>query len=439
MPHENKENVEKKSGADIIVEKLDETKSQVKDLAEKTTTELKSVGEAISKGLKEAFENEAKLEAKSLKDQLANKEEELKSLRSGHGVSEQRQEVETKSLVSIASKLSNKEEIRLDSEEYKSIRFSDATTTGGFNDASPRMGEIEVVKQPLVTILNDIDVMPAVALNEGSVAWDGYDESLVDMYDANEMDAAQLSEAVKKSLIKLSMKEVKAKMILSSRVIQNVLANGNQVSTLNRNISALNSRYDRKLASNVFKDIIAGVNASEISKVASTTNDAPADATARQDLRLFPSNLKLQYVSSSVLYVSRTFLNALFAKEASDGHLAVEQFKFSDNGIQFFVTPEKAIPVRVFEHSQIGTYKSLADGTTNITADYVNGGENTGKLLAFVADLRYAYKMIPSTIGTIGYDASISNILSGSCPAGKVSFAAQGIVAKEAIKVFYGK
>lgn len=276
-------------------------------------------------------------------------------------------------------------------------------------------------------------------MNEGSVAWDGYDESLVDAYDANEMDAAQFSEAVKKSTIKLSMKEVKAKMILSSRVIQNVLANGNQVSTLNRNISALNSRYDRKLASNVFKDVIAGVNASEISKVASTTNDAPADANARKDLRLFPSNLKLQYVAASVLYVSRYFLNALFAVEASDGHLPDEQFKFTDNGIQFFITPEKAIPVRVFEHSQIGTYKSLADGTTDITADYVNGGENTGKLLAFVADLRYAYKMVPSTIGTIGYDASISNILSGSCPAGKVSFAAQGIVAKEAIKVFYGK
>lgn len=438
MPEKN-ENIEKKSASDVIVDKLEETKSQIKDMSKETTEELKSVGDNITSGLKEIFDAKNKEEIKSLKDKLANQEEEIKSLNSGHGVSEKRNEVETKSLVSIASKLNNKEEIKLDSEEFKSIRFSDATTTGGFNDASPKLGMIDINKQPVVTILNDIDILPAVALNEGSVAWDGYDESLIDMYDANEMDAATESEVIKKSLIKLAMEEVKAKMILSSRVIQNVLANGSQVATLNRNISALNSRYDRKLAAKVFQNIIACANNGNIGKVASTTNDAPADAQAREDLRLFPSNLKIQYVSGSAMYVSRSFLNALFSKEATDGHLAVEQFKYSDSGIQFFVTPEKAIPVRVFEHSQIGDYKSLADGSTAITADYVNGGENTGKILAFVSDLKYAYKMVPSSIGTIGYDAGIANILSGSCPAGKVSFAAQGVIAKEAIKVFYGK
>lgn len=431
---------EKKSGADVIVEALKENKSQIETLTEKTTGELKSVGETIALGLKDAFAAQSKDEIKALNDKLANKEQELKSLRSGEGVSVVKKELEVKGLKDFAAKLNNKEEITLNSEEYKAIRFSDATTTGGFDDAPiAKYGEIDINQQPVVSILNDIDVLPAIAANEGSVAWDGYDESLVDMYDANEMDAAQLSEAVKKSIIKLSMKEVKAKMILSSRVVQDVLSGGNQVSTLNRNIRALESRYDRKLAANVYKDIIAGVNASQISKVPSTTNDAPADAQAREDLRLFPSNLKIQYVSSAVLFISRSFLNALFAKEASDGHLAVEQFKYSDNGIQFFITPEKAIPVRVFEHAQIGTYKSLADGTTDITADYVNGGENTGKLLAFVGDLRYSYKLIPSSIGTIGYDANIANILAGSCPAGKVSFAAQGVVAKEAIKAFYGK
>ena len=397
---------------------------------------MKSVGDNITKGLKEIFDAKSKEEIKSLNDKIANQEEEIKSLNSGHGVSEKRNEVESKSLIAIASKLNNKEEIKLDSEEFKSIRFSDATTTGGFNDSSPRLGLIDINKQPVVTILNDIDVLPAVALNEGSVAWDGYDESLIDMYDANEMDAATESEVIKRSLIKLSMEEVKAKMILSSRVIQNVLANGSQVATLNRNIVALNARYDRKLAAKVFQNIIAGVIAGDIGKVASTTADAPAVAQAREDLRLFPSNLKIQYVSGASMYISRSFLNALFSKEASDGHLAVEQFKYSDNGIQFFITPEKAIPVRVFEHSQIG--KSLVDGVASITTDYVNGSDNTGKILAIVSDLKYAYKMVPSSIGTIGYDAGIANILSGSCPAGKVSYAAQGVIAKEAIKVFYG-
>jgi hypothetical protein len=429
-----------KTSAELIVDELKENKSQIVNLAEKTAEEIKSVGDKIALGLKEGFEGQAKEEVKSLKDQLANKDEELKSLRSGQGVSSHNAEVETKSVRELASKLRAKEVISLESEELKAIRFSDATTTGTFNDSSARMGVIDVNKQPLVTILEDIGVMPAINANDGSLAWDGYDESLVDMFDANEMDAAQLSEAVKKSLIKLNMREVKAKMIISSRVVQNVAAGGDQVAILNSNIQALESRYRRKLASQVFKDIISGANLGAIGKVISTTADAPADATARQDLRLFPSNLKMQYEASSVLYVSRPFLNAIFSKEAADGHLATEQFRTSDNGITYFITGGgQAMPVRQFEFNQIGTYKSLVDGTTDITTDYVNGSDNTGKLLAIVGDLKYAYKLIPSTIGTIGYDSGISNILDGYCPAGKVSFAAQGVVAKEAIKVFYGR
>lgn len=429
---------EQKSSADIIVEKLQESQSQISELSEKTTEELKSIGDKIVLGIKEGFESKSKEEIKSLEDKLANKEAEIKSLRSSHGVSKIKNDLEVKSLTNLASALASQKKVSIDSEEYKSIRFSDATTTGNFNDASPKMGEINVNLQSNVGILNDIDIMPAQNSNDGSLAWDGYDESLVDMFDANEMDAAQLSQTVKDSLIKLNMREVKAKMVISSKVIQNVLSNGSQVDNLNRNLSSLERRYDRKLATQVFKDIIAKVNDSSVSKVASTTAEAPANAQTREDLRLFPTSLKVQYVSTSVMYVSRAFLNALYAKEASDGHLPTEQFIFGANGVVSYVTAERAIPVRVFEHAQIGTYKSLADGTTDITADYINGSAtNTGKLLAFIGDLKYAYKLIPSSIGTVGYDGGISNILDGYCPAGKVSFAAQGIIANEALKVFY--
>lgn len=429
---------EQKSSADIIVEKLQESQSQISELSEKTTEELKSVGDKIVLGIKEGFESKSKEEIKSLEDKLANKEAEIKSLRSSHGVSKIKNDLEVKSLTNLASALASQKQVSIDSEEYKSIRFSDATTTGNFNDASPKMGEININLQSTVGILNDIDVMPAQNSNDGSLAWDGYDESLVDMFDANEMDAAQLSEAVKKSLIKLNMREVKAKMVISSKVIQNVLSNGSQVDNLNRNLRSLERRYDRKLATQVFKDIIANANYSLVSKVASTTAEAPANAQTREDLRLFPTSLKVQYVSTSVMYVSRAFLNALYAKEASDGHLATEQFVFGTNGVASYVTAERAIPVRVFEHAQIGTYKSLADGTTDITVDYINGSAtNTGKLLAFIGDLKHSYKLIPSSIGTIGYDSGIANILNGYCPAGKISFAAQGIIANEAIKVFY--
>ena len=108
--------------------------------------------------------------------------------------------------------------------------------------------------------------------------------------------------------------------------------------------------------------------------------------------------------------------------------------------LQSFVTPEGIIPVRTFEHAQIGTYKALTDGTTDITADWVNASSgNAGKLLAFVGDLKYAYKIVPSSIGLIGYDSNVSSLLSGATVAGKISYAAQGVVGSQGIKVLYAK
>lgn len=426
-----------KTGAELIVETLDENKAQIQALAEKTTEELKSVGDKIALGLKEAFEGQSKEEIKSLKDQMANKDEELKALRSGHGVGKKEsKEEEHKALVTFASKLKSEGKVDLNSEEYKAIRFSDPTSTG-YGQGTIEVGEIETNKQPIVTILNDIDVLPAVADNDKTISWKGFDESLVAVYESNEMTAAQVSEAVKNSLIELAQRKVKAMMPFSDDVII-AATSGRQLPVLNRNLSTLEKVYDRKLAANVFQDIIKAVNASAVGKVASSVAEAPATAAAREDLRMFPSSLKVQYVSTSVMYISRAFLNALYSKEASDGHLATEQFVYS-NGITYFVTPEKAIPVRVFEHAQIGDYKSLADGSTAITSDYVNGSStNTGKLLAFVGDLKAAYKMIPSSFGRMDIDTSTKSILvDGYCVGGKVSYAAQGVVAKEAIKVFY--
>lgn len=431
MEQKNNPQLEIKS----LVEKIETIHSKIE---EKAKSENDNAAEI--KSLKEELSNAVKSHKDAVEAQKTQLDSIEAKLNRPSGVAKEdfsaKQEEVKKSLTSIASKLNSREKIAL--EEVKAIRFTDATTTGGFIDSPRKMGELDINKQPNTIILNDIDFMGSANANEGSVAWEGFDESLIDLYEANEMDATQLSEAVKKSLIKLSMKEIKAKMIISSRVIQNALAGGDQASVLQRNLLALESRYRRKLAAQVFQDIIADVNAGNIGKVASTTAEAPANAQARQDLRLFPTNLKVDYVPSSIMYVSRAFLNACFSTEASDGHLATEQFVTDSNGITSFVTPERSIPVRVFEHSQIGAYKSLADGTTSITSDYVKGSAtNTGKLLAIVADFRSSYKLIPSSIGTIGYDSSISNILEGSCPAGKVSFAAQGVVLREGVKVFY--
>ena len=438
-----------KTGADLIVEKLSENKSQIESMTENVVNEFRSVGDKITLAFSEAKSKEAQEEIKSLKDQIANKDNKIAALSSSGGVSVVAKEAEEKSLALIASKLHKGSTVDLSSEEYKSIaRFSDVTSVGYSNPSIMVNEEINTNAQPLVTILNDIDILPAVADNEKTISWKGYDESLVDILEANENDPATLSKLARNSLIELGQRKVKASMAFSDDVIIASM-NGSKLQVLRRNFDALERQYDRKLAANVYQDVInnalAGVSDTiggsvvGATRYESTSSEAPADAQAREDLRLFPSSLKIQYSTNGTLYVSRKFLNAIFSKEASDGHMVNEQFEFS-NGIRFYVTPELYIPVRVFEHAQIGTYKSLADGSTNITTDYVKGGENTGKLLAFVGDMRQSYKMIPSSFGYMDVDRSAKSILSdGFCLGGKVSYAAQGVVLKEGIKVFYSK
>ena len=433
-----------KTGADLIVEKLSENKSQIESMTENVVNEFKSVGDKITLAFAEVKSKEAQEEIKSLKDQIANKDNKIAALSSSGGVYAVKKDLEEKSLASIALKLHNGGKVELSSEEYKSLaRFSDVTSVGYSNPNIMMNEEINTNAQSVVTILNDIDILPAVADNEKTISWKAYDESLVDIFEANETDTATRSKLVQNSLIELGQRKVKASMAFSDDVIIASM-NGSKLQILRRNFDSLERKYDRKLAANVYQDVIknalAGTaNAVDGARFESTTADAPANTQAREDLRLFPSKLKIQYATNATLYISRAFISALFAKETTDGHLAVEQFIFA-NGIRRYVTPDLDIPVRVFEHAQIGTYKSLVDGVADITADYVNGGENTGKLLAFVGDMRNSYKMVPSAFGYMDVDRSAKSILSdGFCLGGKVSYAAQGVVLKEGIKVFYGK
>lgn len=437
-----------KSGAEVLAEKMAKTDEHIAATLEEVKSmgaNLAKTGEVLTAVVSELKEKTETEEVKSLKSQVEaksaeanNLQEQLKVLTAGHSEVFSGEE-EVKSISEIAKAIKEKGKVDLKSEEFKSIRFSDPTSSGFYNRTIVA-GEVDVNKQPVVTILGDIDVLPALDLIDGDIAYRGYDESLVDIFDSNEMDSATVSEAVKNSWLELKMRKCSAQMSISDMVVIGAMSGRrDSVATLGRNLSALDKRYDRKLAARVFQDIISDANASKIGKFSTTSNDAPANAEGREDLRNFPTNLKVNYLPTSVLYVSRAYINALFSKEASDGHLTVEQFITNSDGIRFFVTPEGNIPVRIFEHSQIGTYKSLADGTTDITADYVAGGENTGKILAIVGDLRQGYKLTPSTSQLVGYSDEFSKIISGQVPAGKIAFAAQGTVAREAMKVLYAK
>lgn len=423
---------------------IDQTKSNLADLQKKEIEPLQNE----VKSLKEA---NAKLEEK-LSKEIENNQKNIDkielAINKGFASSIEKTEFKSytplslKEAKTIAEAINGKMQIQITNLESKAIRFGDATSTNLIDKPATVMGSFEINKDSPSTILQDVDVLPPVNGNEGTLVWDTYDESLIEAYEANEMDQSKVTKEVVYSNRKLNLKKVQAHMNISTDVILNVLQGGSQVIVLDRNIAALNKKFDKKVIKNIFQDLVSGVNNGLIGKTASTTQYAPADATIRRDLRNFLSTLKKEYIANSVIYVSRQLINAAFSIEASDGHLPLEQFYYASN-IQAFVTPEGLIPVKTFEHSQIGTYKSLHDGTTDITSDYTavtaNLSGNAGKLLAFVGDLKFAYKVIPSSIGLIGYDSNVTPLLTGATKAGKISYVAQGFVETQAVKAFYAK
>ena len=432
-----------------ILKKFDDVAGQLKADA---LTESEKKSQEIKTELKSQIETEVKsLEAKlaqaeeSSKKSIEKIEEAINS-----GFKSASEKVDSKSYIplslkeaqTIAQAIHSKAQIQFHALDKKAIRFGDSTSTNTIDRPATVMGSFEVNKDIPSTILQDVDVMPAVNDNEGALVWNTFDESLIEAFEANELEAAQVTKEVVYRNVKLALKKVQSRMNISTDVILNVMQGGNQVNVLDRNIAGLNRKFDKKIIKDVFQDVIAAANNSLVGKTATTTQYAPADATIRKDLRNFLSTLKKEFIGNSVIYVSRQLINAAFSVEASDGHLPLEQFFYS-NDIQAFVTPEGLIPVRTFEHAQIGTYKSLNDGTTDITSDYTavtaSLSGNAGKLLAFVGDLKFAYKVIPSTMGIIGYDSNVGTLLDGATKAGKIGYVAQGIVESQAIKALYAK
>lgn len=431
-----------KTGADLIVEKLSENKSQIESLTENVVNEFKSVGDKIALAFAETKSKEAQEEIKSLKDQIANKDNKIAALSSSGGVGLSNGEEEKKSATAFAAAIKDKSVIRL--EEHKAIRITDPTTTGGFFPNVVNRGILDVNAQPLITLLDDVDVLPAVNTLKEESFFLGYDSSLLDLDEANEMDPATAKKTIEHSAIKITSRKEQASILVSTDLMLSAYAgDATALNVVEKNLDELRMKFLRKNVKKGFQDIIANANSTDLNKIVKveSTLDTVDEISMRKDLRLLPTTLKKQYVNTSILYLSRKFLNAIFAKEATDGHLPLEQFVYRD-GITFFLTPEKSYVVRTFEHDQIGDYLSLKDGTTSITTDYnpsASAGGNAGKLLAIVGDFKKGYKYQPSIAGTIGYDNSVREQLTGVVVAGMISYVAQGLGVRESLKVLYSK
>lgn len=447
-----------KTGAEAVAQNIAEAKEkatqaveEVKSLNEGVKELAKGLVKSLTDGFASIKEKEATEEMKSLNAKLEEKSAEANNLKekfklfdAGQGIFGQKENTEeAKSFLKAFAKAMHSSST-VNVEEFKTIRITDPTSVGGFIPTSVNRGIVDVNAQPIITLIDDVDVLPSVNTLKEESFFLGYDSSVLDLDEAVEMDAATVKRTIEHSAIKIISRKEQASIAVSSDVMLSAM-NGDStaLNVIDRNLQELNTKFLRKCVKKGFQDIIANANSSDTNKISKvvTTLDTVDEASMRKDLRNLPTNLKKQYIDSSILYISRSFLNALFAKEASDGHLPLEQFVYQ-NQLTYFLTPEKSYLVKTFEHNQVGDYFSLKDGTTAITTDYdpsASAGGNAGKLLAIVGDFKKGYKFQGSTVSRIGSDNSIRELLTGVVAAGLISYVAQGLGVKESLKVLYSK
>lgn len=389
-----------KTSAEVIVEKLDETKSQVQSLAEKTTEEMKSIGAAITSGLKEAFENKSKEEIKSLKDEMANKDEELKALRSGHGVNSASADgLEIKSAISKgfaeattdnSFKVTNIKSF-LEQKSNGVVGF-DARRGGIFLKEPKVYGEVINLSpraQGISSLIRNVDAMSDVIIKRK-------DYSKSEILQVIENQVSTNKKGGEYTEIKISQIGEKVTIPVTSDMLREIKRNQLSFDLVSNQINDLVDLYRFKKDKLVVDKAIAKAQLSGALVRKSLTNSASATDSSWgfADIIKAYSAFPQFYRSSNVVFAAdQNYLDKVFAKVASDGHGNMEYFNFTnESGFTSLKTANGTIKLVPVDGSFFNGYK-LFDDSLEATNSLATGGfnfsgsDNGGKVLGMFIDL----------------------------------------------------
>ena len=386
---------EKKSSADLIVDKIKESNSQILQLTEKTTEEFKSVGDKIVLALKESSENKAKDEIKSLEDKLANKEAEIKSLRSGHGISK----VEVKSLLSKAFS----ENINDNKFSIKNVRSFIEQKSNGVVGFDAKRGGI-FLKQPEIygevvnlfprakgisALIKNIDVRSDVVVRRK-------DNSKTAIYETLENKVAQSTKGNEYTEMTIEQKAQSVKIPVSAEMLKEIQRGETSFDLVSEQVNDLVDLYNYK------KDQLVVVKSIEksqaIASVVKKSLTASADSTnglwGFADILACLTKFEKFYRTPNMVFVAdQSYLDKVFAKVAADGHGNMEYFEFN-NGFTSLKSANGLIRLVGVDSEFFANYKKFDNNlapTSNIatTGFDFNGNAtaNGGKVLGMFVDL----------------------------------------------------
>lgn len=358
-------------------------------------------------------------------------------------------------------------------EKATAMTAFDSSSAGAFVGPRTILGERDINLITINPVTGRVANVGAGARINGEVGWNIFDDTVVEIFQANEGSTTKTSPDSVRGEINIYLAEYKASLPITDKVI--IAAESGQFTQnpIDRFLSALEVRSEKVKAREILNGKggvvgqsgqAAGQGIMGIFPASQKTGfkgqviaTKVANEFSKQDLLALPAFLKQEYVPGSALLIDRQAFASAYQELAADGHLQVEQFEYdrltgmiylkTAFGIIPFIlvnTSASLEPSIISQNDGFANYPSFADGSASPIIlngyDTATGANNTGKAIAVLAKWDLFYTLARSSIVKMGYDQSFGNLLrDGFVLAGRIDFAGGDITTAESGVVLYVK
>jgi HK97 family phage major capsid protein len=424
------------------------SQAEIKKSKEESDAEIKKAVEEVEAKLTKSY-NE-KLQEHDLKFEEIEKSSRKQGKMSGEENTSILEKAEVKD--AIAKSISG-EKAQIDCDVFKSLVSYNNTSVGALQREMRNLGEVDINLQTSSPVVNLVNIVTSSSIK--GVVYDTIDTSVLPPQEVLEgMSIEQKKDIIKRGQIDIQPEKVKAWNYITDTVIHGIRAGEYRSNPIDAELRALDVQLSKQIARKILNGkVVSGKGIQGILPKALTfpSNQVVPTQTANTlsltDVSLLVSRLKSEYLRGAVCLIDRQALQEIYNEPASDGHLKIEYFDYT-NGIARIRTADGTFPligvqsfpasVPASQHDGFAGYKSFPSGAGDINEGYIIGGTNTGKAYAVFANFRDAYTLTRTTTREVGLDDSFKDrLVDGLNVYGMIDYIGGNIIRQEGIVVGY--
>ena len=424
------------------------SQAEIKKSKEESDAEIKKAVEEVEAKLTKSY-NE-KLQEHDLKFEEIEKSSRKQGKMSGEENTSILEKAEVKD--AIAKSISG-EKAQIDCDVFRSLVSYNNTSVGALQREMRNLGEVDINLQTSSPVVNLVNIVTSSSIK--GVVYDTIDTSVLPPQEVLEgMSIEQKKDVIKKGQIDIQPEKVKAWNYITDTVIHGIRAGEYRSNPIDAELRALDVQLSKQIARKILNGkVVSGKGIQGILPKALTfpSNQVVPTQTANTlsltDVSLLVSRLKSEYLRGAVCLIDRQALQEIYNEPASDGHLKIEYFDYT-NGIARIRTADGTFPligvqsfpasVPASQHDGFAGYKSFPSAAADINEGYIIGGTNTGKAYAVFANFRDAYTLTRTTTREVGLDDSFKDrLVDGLNVYGMIDYIGGNIIRQEGIVVGY--